>query len=845
MEPLLIFNVSNQEIERMDEFTVVESSIAYLKAQFNFLTDDWAPMTIITGVFIMEDGTPIPSLADETGTCKVPEAWLVKQKGYIGVIGSDGTTKITTRAAKVSIREKGYATEGLQEETQGYFDQIMQSFTETRTFVAKEADRAETAEKSAEAWTHGHEDYPEREEDNAAYYAGKAHEDAIRTAADRTAVVALTEHAEKANNTVSANLERVQTLTSQAQTAAENALQSEQAAKASEEAAKAAKSGAEAAESQAELYATQTGEDAAAVEAAKTLVMQMGQAVADNKESVEETVADFKLEHQQAVADVTNAGQEQTERVESAGESAVSDITTAKTVALSEINTTGTAQKQAVEDAGAAHLKNVIDAGAAQTKSVNDAGTEKTAEVNTAGATQLKAVNDAGAAQTAAVKQEGTTQVANVQEAATGIIADRDQIEINRQNILKNAIKRTTSGKTITLTDGSESPFLGLKQYGRTEQVRTTGAQLFDISKARPYGDAYGLTTTIDSDWITIEGTCTSTNTDASFRFLSYPAGLYGNKFGLDIKTNVGTTGAYAYVNETENSIAIRFSLAVGATIKLVFRLMVNSGDTTLPWEPYTGGIPSPNMDYPQDLVSTGEKGNIITSVTDGADNIQTLIHTTPNGLPGIPVTSGGNYTDETGQQWIADYRDWGRGVDVQCVGRWQYTDENITMSTIIGANRFTISAGVSNVKPESGYGYCDMFKYSYVPINANNIDDAIVVHGGGNVYARCDAYQAAEEFKAALIEKKPTCLYILANPIETPIPPEELAAYHALHTNYPYTTVYTDEGVWMDMEYATDTEECIDTKVQEGNIMIDETTGKKYILGMKGGLLTVFEVIE
>ena len=30
--------------------------------------------------------------------------------------------------------------------------------------------------KSAEAWAHGHEDYPERENDNAAYYAGQAKE---------------------------------------------------------------------------------------------------------------------------------------------------------------------------------------------------------------------------------------------------------------------------------------------------------------------------------------------------------------------------------------------------------------------------------------------------------------------------------------------------------------------------------------------------------------------------------------------------------------------------------------------------------------------------------------------
>ena len=47
-------------------------------------------------------------------------------------------------------------------------------FREAITAVNESAERAETAEKSAEGWTHGHPDYPERDEDNAAYYAGVA-----------------------------------------------------------------------------------------------------------------------------------------------------------------------------------------------------------------------------------------------------------------------------------------------------------------------------------------------------------------------------------------------------------------------------------------------------------------------------------------------------------------------------------------------------------------------------------------------------------------------------------------------------------------------------------------------
>lgn len=47
-------------------------------------------------------------------------------------------------------------------------------FREAIQEVNKSADRAEAAEKSAEAWSHGRKDMPERAEDNAAYYAGQA-----------------------------------------------------------------------------------------------------------------------------------------------------------------------------------------------------------------------------------------------------------------------------------------------------------------------------------------------------------------------------------------------------------------------------------------------------------------------------------------------------------------------------------------------------------------------------------------------------------------------------------------------------------------------------------------------
>lgn len=48
----------------------------------------------------------------------------------------------------------------------------------------------------------------------------------------------------------------------------------------------------------------------------------------------------------------------------------------------------------------------------------------------------------------------------------------------------------------------------------------------------------------------------------------------------------------------------------------------------------------------------------------------QLLTLPTPNGFPGIPVASGGNYTDPQGQQWLCDEVDLERGVKVQRVDK-------------------------------------------------------------------------------------------------------------------------------------------------------------------------------
>ncbi len=57
----------------------------------------------------------------------------------------------------------------------------------------------------------------------------------------------------------------------------------------------------------------------------------------------------------------------------------------------------------------------------------------------------------------------------------------------------------------------------------------------------------------------------------------------------------------------------------------------------------------------------------------------QTITITSPTSLPGIPVSSDGNYTDDTGQQWICDEVDLERGVYVQRVYSIIVDGEDVT----------------------------------------------------------------------------------------------------------------------------------------------------------------------
>lgn len=110
-------------------------------------------------------------------------------------------------------------------------------------------------------------------------------------------------------------------------------------------------------------------------------------------------------------------------------------------------------------------------------------------------------------------------------------------------------------------------------------------------------------------------------------------------------------------------------------------------------------GTPTP--DAPVPIVSAGDGGSVVVKVSDGNGKEQTLTLQTPTGLFGIPVTSGGNYTDQNGQQWICDEIDLERGVKVQRITTIVFSDKKkFGLRTTDTSTKFRFSATVDGLKP-------------------------------------------------------------------------------------------------------------------------------------------------
>lgn len=183
---------------------------------------------------------------------------------------------------------------------------------------------------------------------------------------------------------------------------------------------------------------------------------------------------------------------------------------------------------------------------------------------------------------------------------------------------------------------------------------------------------------------------------------------------------------------------------------------------------------------------------------------VQKLIVPTPNGLPGIPVSSGGNYTDEKGQQWVCDEVDFKKGVYVQRVAtetpkaKWKNFEETADVP-----NRYRISGALVN-RYRDGSTKCLISHGIYAnwgiaPGWALN-STTFYYHPKEDVTKE----EAKEQILGFINSANPlTFLGQLETPIEKPLTTEQLATYKALRTYSPTTTVANDAEAGMSVGYA------------------------------------------
>ena len=361
---------------------------------------------------------------------------------------------------------------------------------------------------------------------------------------------------------------------------------------------------------------------------------------------------------------------------------------------------------------------------------------------------------------------------------------------------------------SITLDDAIDQFLVGLRIFGKTTQdgtptpdapvdlvsvggggavgVVVTGKNLLDLSKFTDRSQSGASITNNKNGSITIV-------TDGTY------TGYYNGAVAVSIPS-----GRYRFVETSSYKYAFVRLFAKGTQTYTQY----NTG-TVFEYDRSVQDIKFYVQCDPGEKVSATLWPMIyIATETDNAYEpykAQTLNVSTPNGLPGIPVTSGGNYTDANGQQWICDEIDFVRGVFVK---RTALVDSS-TLEWTLENQLYWTTKTLDDCK--------------YVSVNTI-VGNALWEYGTVRKAEGMSISRAGElavdttkiSCNNGTLEEKPRglLLYELVSPIETPLSEEELAAYANLHTYKDHTTVSNDAGAWMDLEYVMDARKYIDNMI-------------------------------
>ena len=165
-----------------------------------------------------------------------------------------------------------------------------------------------------------------------------------------------------------------------------------------------------------------------------------------------------------------------------------------------------------------------------------------------------------------------------------------------------------------------------LTLYGKSTQGSTTGAQLFDVSNAdvvQMYIANSGIGNFLENYSVVIPIKPSTSYTISEKNNKIFRVAIT-EEYPIESAPTLfkDTTTVYKNIttpNNLPNGNFLMIQLYGNFNHAPDFSgLMLNEGSTTKPWEPYTGGAPSPSLSYPQEIESAGQSGEIGVSVYGG-----------------------------------------------------------------------------------------------------------------------------------------------------------------------------------------------------------------------------------
>ena len=363
--------------------------------------------------------------------------------------------------------------------------------------------------------------------------------------------------------------------------------------------------------------------------------------------------------------------------------------------------------------------------------------------------------------------------------------------------------KAASGADSHTLDDSVDYPLIGFNLYGKSVQDGT------------PTPDA-----PVDIVSVGDNGFDIISKDDTHFNLLSV------RDSGGDIITKQPVSAAAKVGGKAVFSVA-----ATGEGLTYQWQYSTDAGKTWKNFSPVTASFAINNVQASYNgwmyrCVVTDSSGNSEISnestlyvVSDDCKVKTASIATDALPWCGIPVESGGNYTDSTGQQWICDeliFNADGTGEIVKRTGKiiFDGSDDESWDTQITGtSDKYQFMTKLSNIYPiTTGNAapnmYCDRYAV-LIPNDTWNLNRGITtakLSTGGTVIYIYDsaANNDTATFKSMLAVNPVTVVYQLATPQEIELTASEVDALRTLQTFNGVTNISNSAGAEMSVKYCT-----------------------------------------